>query len=236
MPFPPKEIFAFRTIDLRDRFPEPTPTFLAALEKLQSDAAYMPETGEIIAYLVDGRSIPIPREFYIRHEKRFKSRAEAEEWVHERMASIAENPRHRIFGAFIANPDAPIEEQIDEATTCIDTTVADASENPQIVANVNAWLRSTLRETLHSRDATTPSARKFVARLVKTTGVLLRHMNGHAFFRKYNDDGSFTDYDIWHSDLSICIDDTEAAIYDINGQYAIDHAPETLGFEVKPDT
>ncbi len=151
MPFslPPKEIFAFRTIDLRDRFPEPIPTFLAALEKLQSDAAYMPETGEIIAYLVDGRSIPIPREFYIRHEKRFKSRAEAEKWVRERMASIADNPRHRIFGIFIADPDAPIEEQIDEAIGYTDTSVADVSENPQIVANVNAWLRSTVREMLY---------------------------------------------------------------------------------------
>ncbi|MBR9902452.1 MAG: hypothetical protein GYB15_00540 [Gammaproteobacteria bacterium] len=45
-------IFAYRSFDLRDRFPQPLETFREALACLQSDDAYMAAmSGEIIAYL-----------------------------------------------------------------------------------------------------------------------------------------------------------------------------------------
>src|SRR3990167_2039328 len=93
---PLRNIFAFRIFDFRDRFPDPVPTFLSALEKLQSGSAYMPELCEIVAYLLDGRTITIPTHFFIREEMRFASRAEAEKWVQERAAKITENPK-RVF-------------------------------------------------------------------------------------------------------------------------------------------
>lgn len=115
---PLRNVFAFRVFDFRDRLPDPVPTFLGALEKLQSGSAYMPELCEIVAYLLDGRTITIPTHFFIREEMRFSSRTEAEKWVHERTAKITENPQTRIFGALIANADDPIEKQIEDAASC----------------------------------------------------------------------------------------------------------------------
>lgn len=64
---PLARIFAYRTIDLRDRFPEPLESFREALECLQSDRSYMAAmSGEIIAYLRGGYSLTIPDEFFIR--------------------------------------------------------------------------------------------------------------------------------------------------------------------------
>lgn len=59
--------FAYRVFDLRDRFPQPLETFRQALECLQSDNAYLPDmSDEIVAYLRDGRALPIPEHFFIR--------------------------------------------------------------------------------------------------------------------------------------------------------------------------
>ncbi|MGM0783593.1 MAG: antitoxin Xre/MbcA/ParS toxin-binding domain-containing protein [Pseudomonadota bacterium] len=64
---PLERIFAYRAIDLRDRFPQPLETFREALECLQSHRSYMAAmSGEIIAYLRDGYSVTIPDEFFIR--------------------------------------------------------------------------------------------------------------------------------------------------------------------------
>ena len=60
-------IFAYRAIDLRDRFPQPLESFREALECLQSDRSYMAAmSGEIIAYLRGGYSLTIPDELFIR--------------------------------------------------------------------------------------------------------------------------------------------------------------------------
>lgn len=60
-------IFAYRAIDLRDRFPQPLESFREALECLQSDRSYMAAmSGEIIAYLRGGYSLTIPDKFFIR--------------------------------------------------------------------------------------------------------------------------------------------------------------------------
>lgn len=64
---PLDRIFAYRAIDLRDRFPQPLESFREALECLQSDRSYMAAmSGEIIAYPRGGYSLSIPDEFFIR--------------------------------------------------------------------------------------------------------------------------------------------------------------------------
>ncbi|MBS8269537.1 DUF2384 domain-containing protein [Halomonas litopenaei] len=63
---PLARIFAYRAIDLRDRFPQPLESFREALECLQSDRSYMAAmSGEIIAYLRGGYALTIPDEFFI---------------------------------------------------------------------------------------------------------------------------------------------------------------------------
>lgn len=230
---PLQNIFAFRAIDFRDRFPEPVPTFRAALEKLQSDDAYMPEMGEIIAYTPDGRSIPIPTEFFIRQMKQFQAPDDAEAWVRERAARVAENPHHRILGALIANADDPIEKQVEDAINHTYPCMVDKSENPSVCAAVYQWLRDAVCKLSDVEQTVTRPTRKFVARLNRISGVLLTSLSGNMFFREYKEDGNFTDFDIFHSDLSIIIDDDEAAIYQVNGDYVIDHAPETLGLDIQ---
>jgi hypothetical protein len=65
-----------------------------------------------------------------------------------------------------------------------------------------------------------------------TKGILLPSKEG-CYFRTYYEDGTFTDYRINHSDLSIIIDeDYEASFYHTSGQDPIlDHAPEVLGYK-----
>ncbi|MGK0547436.1 antitoxin Xre/MbcA/ParS toxin-binding domain-containing protein [Halomonas cupida] len=64
---PLTRIFAYRAIDLRDRFPQPLVSFREALECLQSDRSYMAAmSGEINAYLHGGYSLTIPDDFFIR--------------------------------------------------------------------------------------------------------------------------------------------------------------------------
>lgn len=229
---PLRNIFAFRVFDFRDRFPEPVPTFLAALEKLQSGSACMPELCEIIAYLLDGRTITIPTHFFIREELRFASRTEAEKWVQERTAKITKNPQTRIFGALIANADDPIEKQIDDAASCTFSKVIDANENEATSEAVENWLREAIRSLPEINPSRTPKNRKFVQRFNEKSGILIKCLNGSLAFREYLADESFTDFEILHSDLSIKIDEEEAAIYEIDGHYVIDHAPETLGLTV----
>lgn len=64
------------------------------------------------------------------------------------------------------------------------------------------------------------------------SGLLLRRGAGDFFFRVPHDDGSFTDYEICHTDLKITIaGDEECGFYDIDSldKHYLDHAPRTLG-------
>ena len=64
------------------------------------------------------------------------------------------------------------------------------------------------------------------------TGILYRDaVTGRAFFRIYDENYNFVDYDIAHNDLRITIHDTDSAFYERNGRHILDHAPETLGIK-----
>ena len=67
------------------------------------------------------------------------------------------------------------------------------------------------------------------------TGCLIHTMNGKYRFRVYSeDDKSFVDYELLHSDLTVTICDEDATFY--TGEFGgktvsiLDHCPETLGF------
>ena len=62
-------------------------------------------------------------------------------------------------------------------------------------------------------------------------GFLCKSIEGKFFFRTYNEDGSFIDYEICHSDLEIQILDKDAYIYASDENYCIDYSPKTLGTE-----
>jgi hypothetical protein len=62
-----------------------------------------------------------------------------------------------------------------------------------------------------------------------TSGVLLP-IGETWVFRVYHGDGEFTDYDIFHSDLSVTINDEDAYFYERrDGNPYLDHSPQTLG-------
>ena len=51
-------------------------------------------------------------------------------------------------------------------------------------------------------------------------------------FRVYHDDGKYTDYDIFHSELTVTINDEDAYFYERrDGEPYLDHSPTTLGKE-----
>ena len=62
-------------------------------------------------------------------------------------------------------------------------------------------------------------------------GVLIRS-GSELLFRVYGSEGSFTDYDILHDDLSVTIDLTELASFYSCGEYhSLDHSPHVLGLK-----
>lgn len=64
-------------------------------------------------------------------------------------------------------------------------------------------------------------------------GVLCRSINGEYFFRVTADDGSFTDYELFHDDLEVTISETElASFYCVGDRRILDHSPTVLGLEV----
>ena len=70
--------------------------------------------------------------------------------------------------------------------------------------------------------------------VTKATGVegcLIRGINGEYYFRVYDADHNFVDYDLAHSDLSITITDADAYFYREDGHDILDHAPATLGID-----
>lgn len=62
------------------------------------------------------------------------------------------------------------------------------------------------------------------------SGMLCRSFDGSVFVRVTHADGSFTDYDFRHDDLSITIDaDSFASFYHCGDDHFLDHSPEVLG-------
>ncbi len=135
------DILAFRSMDMRDRFPEPVATFREALELIQSERAYLPEySSNITCYLRDGRSITVPESFYIEEKQQFSSREAAETWVRERAKNKNTKGIAAVLGIGITNPKLPIEQQIEEAFQHTYSVVKEVSENEQICAQVDEWL------------------------------------------------------------------------------------------------
>ena len=63
-------------------------------------------------------------------------------------------------------------------------------------------------------------------------GCLIRGINGEYYFRVYDADHNFVDYDLAHSDLSITITDADAYFYNDEFTARLDHAPATLGIDI----
>ena len=66
----------------------------------------------------------------------------------------------------------------------------------------------------------------------KATGVegcLIRGHDGEYYFRVYDADHNFVDYELIHSDLCVTITDPDAYFYRGDGGDRLDHAPTTLG-------
>jgi hypothetical protein len=63
------------------------------------------------------------------------------------------------------------------------------------------------------------------------SGVLCRSVDSTYFFRIYNDDKTFTDYDLRHDDLKITIAKDElASLYQLaNDERVLDHSSLVLG-------
>jgi hypothetical protein len=62
-------------------------------------------------------------------------------------------------------------------------------------------------------------------------GCLIRGHDGEYYFRVYDADHNFVDYDLMHSDLSITITDPDAFFYREDDRDILDHSPATLGVE-----
>ena len=62
-------------------------------------------------------------------------------------------------------------------------------------------------------------------------GCLIRGIDGTYYFRVYDADYNFQDYDLMHSDLSITVTDPDAFFYNDEFTARLDHSPATLGLE-----
>jgi hypothetical protein len=60
---------------------------------------------------------------------------------------------------------------------------------------------------------------------------LITIFDGTVYFRVYDADHNFKDYELAHSDLTVTIDDVDAFFYDDEFTTRLDHAPATLGKE-----
>jgi hypothetical protein len=137
-------ILCFRAFDMRDRFPEPVETFEEALVLLQSDRAYLPEMiSDIVCYLRSGKSLTIPHEFYLQKKKVFSAIEDASRWVHERDTDSGFS-----LSTGIANPELPIDEQIQEAWAATETCVVPSSDNEHVITRVNKWLNTEIHSLM----------------------------------------------------------------------------------------
>ena len=62
-------------------------------------------------------------------------------------------------------------------------------------------------------------------------GCLIRGHDGTYWFRVYDADHNFVDYDMTHSDLCVTITDPDAFFYSDEYSSRLDHAPATLGIK-----
>ncbi len=70
-----------------------------------------------------------------------------------------------------------------------------------------------------------------VASAEEVKGILIRSGSNY-FFRVYQNDGEFTDYDVSHDELSITIDtDAMASFYTDGESFVLDHSPSVLGLK-----
>ena len=61
------------------------------------------------------------------------------------------------------------------------------------------------------------------------TGQLITIVDGTVYFRVYDEDHNFVDYELAHSDLTVTIDDVDAFFYSDEFTTRLDHSPSTLG-------
>ena len=62
-------------------------------------------------------------------------------------------------------------------------------------------------------------------------GHIIDTFDGNYYFRVYDADHNFTDYDLHHADLEVTITDPDAYFYRDEFTDRLDHSPETLGLE-----
>jgi hypothetical protein len=62
-------------------------------------------------------------------------------------------------------------------------------------------------------------------------GCIIDAFDGTYYFRVYNADHTFTDYELHHHDLQVIIDDEDAVLYDEELSTRLDYSPQTLGKE-----
>ena len=60
-------------------------------------------------------------------------------------------------------------------------------------------------------------------------GHIIYSFDGKYYFRVYDKDYNFTDYQLQHCDLTVIIDDDDAFLYDEEFSTRLDHSPTTLG-------
>jgi hypothetical protein len=63
------------------------------------------------------------------------------------------------------------------------------------------------------------------------TGHLICGHDGSYYFRVYDTDHNFVDYELIHSDLCVTITDPDAYFYRGDGTDLLDHSPQTLGIK-----
>ena len=62
-------------------------------------------------------------------------------------------------------------------------------------------------------------------------GCIIDSFDGSYYFRVYNPDHTFVDYQLRHHDLMVIIDDDDAVLYDDENSTLLDYSPQTLGKE-----
>ena len=60
-------------------------------------------------------------------------------------------------------------------------------------------------------------------------GHIIDSFDGTYYFRVYDADHNFVDYDLHHCDLTVIVDDDDAFLYEDEFSTRLDHAPMTLG-------
>ncbi len=133
-------VFAYRAFDLRDRFPMPFPSVRRALEALQSDTAYLPgQFGEILAYLHNGTSLTIPRRLYTREVARFRSEADATDWLE---SADQVSPELRELRFQVVDFEAPQDIKIRQALELRESEIVSAEHNETVCSAVQEWLNN----------------------------------------------------------------------------------------------